>query len=71
MAKKLSQNIRILNALSQGKKLSMAQALKQFGTKRLAARIYDLRHEYHIEGIVTGKNKSGKTAYYIGAPEAV
>lgn len=65
MAKKLSQNIRILNALSQGKKLSMAQALKQFGTKRLAARIYDLRHIHQVEGIVTGKNKAGKTAYFI------
>lgn len=65
MAKKLSQNVRILKALSQGKKVSVAQALNQFGAKRLAARIYDLRHKFAVEGIVTGKNKAGKTAYFI------
>lgn len=67
MAKKLSQNVRILNALAHGKKVSAAQALSQFGTKRLAARIYDLRHIHQVEGIMTGKNKAGKTAYFIGS----
>lgn len=64
-AKKLSQNVRILRALTQGKKISKPQAVNQFGAHRLAARIWDLRHKYQIEGIVTGKNKAGNTAYYI------
>lgn len=61
----MTQNQAIMKVLSKGKKLSVAQAVSQYGIKNLRARVSELRHSG--TNIVTGKNKAGNTTYSLVA----
>jgi hypothetical protein len=61
----MTQNERIINWLSEGRSLTARQA-RNWGIKRLPARILELRNEgYSIYGAT---NRSGTTSYRLGQP---
>ena len=43
--KKLTQNQRVINYLSQGNKITSLDAWKELGIMRLASRIYDIKRQ--------------------------
>ena len=66
----MSAKEKMLNFLSTGKSLTVAQARFQYKIKNVGARIYDLRSEGHAIYTNSRILKSGKTVseYRIGAP---
>jgi hypothetical protein len=58
--KKTQQNA-ILKALLAGEVISALTSLKDFGSLRLGARVFDIQKKYDI--ILNRKNLTGKTRY--------
>lgn len=67
MAKKRSQCDRILEYIQKFGTINLLQAFADCACSRLAARVWDLRHQRHIPietRMVTGKNRWGETIRY-------
>lgn len=60
----MSQSIQILSYLKAGNRLTSLEAVKLFGTLRLAARILDLRDKGHQIESVTVERQGKKVAQY-------
>lgn len=65
----MSQTAEILNYLKQGKTLTPLEALRKFGTMRLAARIKDIRDrgesvDCHICEVKTSRGTISRVAKY-------
>lgn len=60
----MSQAIQVLNYLKAGNRLTSLEAVKLFGTLRLAARILDLRDKGHQIESVTVDRQGKKVAQY-------
>lgn len=54
----MNQSTQILAALQEGRRLTQLESIREFGTLRLGARIYDLRAKGHP--IETERKKVGK-----------
>ena len=59
-----SQSASILTALQAGRGLTPADALRDFGCFRLAARIYDLRQEGHSIATYWEQSETRRWAVY-------
>lgn len=58
MTKNVSQKQKLLNALSKGKSLTVAQAAARWNIANVRARINDLRNE-GVDVVTTWKRKNG------------
>jgi len=63
---KHTQKSRILSALNKGKALTALDAVFEFGTTRLGARIYDLRRRgYKIQTLMVINGRKHYALYWI------
>lgn len=68
MKKASSQNLKILDALKKGARITPMDALRRFGCFRLSARIADLRMAGHkILSHMVERNGKHVAEYYMGA----
>lgn len=58
---KQSQRYRIRKYLEKGKSITPWKALILFGCFRLGARIWELRHKYHLDIVTQRVHKGEKT----------
>ena len=62
----MSQAIQVLSYLKAGNRLTSLEAVKMFGTLRLAARILDLRDKGHqIESVTVDRSGKKVAQYYM------
>tara|TARA_R110000764_G_scaffold239744_2_gene339856 strand:+ start:374 stop:682 length:309 start_codon:yes stop_codon:yes gene_type:complete len=62
----MSQAIQVLSYLKEGNRLTSLEAVKLFGTLRLAARILDLRDKGHqIESVTVERAGKKMSQYFI------
>jgi len=62
----MSQSIEILGHLKAGNRLTSLEAVRKFGTLRLAARIFDLRGKGHrIESAMVDRKGKIVAEYYL------
>ena len=62
----MSQSIEILGHLKAGNRLTSLEAVRKFGTLRLAARIFDLRGKGHcIESMMVDRKGKIVAEYYL------
>lgn len=68
MKKASSQNLKILEAMKKGARITPMDALRRFGCFRLSARIADLRMAWHkIFSHMVERNGKHVAEYYMGA----
>lgn len=64
--RKLNQSIEILLYLKTGERLTSLEAVRLFGTMRLAARVFDLRKRGHrIDSVTVQRNGKSVSEYFL------